>query len=372
MKKTTPVFVTREDFQQLFEVLGQKGYQITGPTLRDHAIIYDYISSVEDLPAGWRDRQDNGTYRLEKSDRPTLFDFTVGPNTWKKILYPPELKLLDIKRDGKGFEVQGAQPHIPKRALIGVRACELRALAIHDKILSEGAYIDIGYLKSREKSFIVAVNCTRPGGTCFCASMHTGPEAESGYDLVLTEICEPNRHYFVMESGSKKGEEILAGIAHRPATDDEIHTAVQALEKAAGQMGRKLEADDIVELLYRRFDDPHWQEISERCLSCGNCTMVCPTCFCMNIEDTTSLDGREAARYRKWDSCFTVEFSYIHGGSIRATAVSRYRQWMMHKLAYWQDQFGMPGCVGCGRCITWCPVGIDITEEARVFRERDK
>ena len=371
LKKTTPVFIARKDFQQLFEVLGQKGYQIAGPTRRDNAIIYDYITSTEDLPAGWRDRQNNGSYRLEESGRPALFDYTVGPYTWKKLLFPPEEVLLDIKRDGKRFEVRGPQNAVPKRALIGVRPCELRALAVHDKILSEGPYIDTGFKKSREKLFIAAVNCTRPGGTCFCTSMKTGPEADTGYDLVLTEICETERHFFIAESGSKKGEEILAALSHRPASEEEIQTAEQALEKAADNMGRTLDTEDIEAMLNRRFDDPHWQEIADRCLTCGNCTMVCPTCFCNNIDDSTSLDGKQAVRSRRWDSCFTVDFSYIHGGSIRATEVSRYRQWMMHKLAHWQEQFGTSGCVGCGRCITWCPVGIDITEEAAVFRKKD-
>jgi sulfhydrogenase subunit beta (sulfur reductase) len=136
-------------------------------------------------------------------------------------------------------------------------------------------------------------------------------------------------------------------------------------------MGRTLDTEGLKDVLSRNFDSLHWEEIAKRCLSCGNCTMVCPTCFCASVEDSSDLTGQKAERVRKWDSCFSRDFSYIHGGQIRSSVMSRYRQWMTHKLGYWQDQFGSSGCVGCGRCITWCPVGIDITEEARALRKID-
>ena len=134
---------------------------------------------------------------------------------------------------------------------------------------------------------------------------------------------------------------------------------------------RRMNTSVIRELLYNNLENPHWDEVATRCLNCANCTMVCPTCFCTTVQDVTDLTGKHAERWRKWDSCFSTEFSYIHGGSIRTSAKSRYRQWLVHKLASWHDQFGTSGCVGCGRCITWCPVGIDITEEANAFRESE-
>jgi formate hydrogenlyase subunit 6/NADH:ubiquinone oxidoreductase subunit I len=137
---------------------------------------------------------------------------------------------------------------------------------------------------------------------------------------------------------------------------------------AAAQMGRVMDTSDIKELLYRNYEHPRWDNVAGRCLTCANCTNVCPTCFCTTVEDVTDLTGQQAERRRRWDSCFTMDFSYIHGGSIRASTKSRYRQWMTHKLATWIDQFGTSGCVGCGRCITWCPVGIDITEEVAAIR----
>ncbi|MBZ0254314.1 MAG: 4Fe-4S dicluster domain-containing protein, partial [Candidatus Methylomirabilis sp.] len=134
------------------------------------------------------------------------------------------------------------------------------------------------------------------------------------------------------------------------------------------QMGRSLNTDGVKELLYANAEHPRWAETAERCLSCANCTMVCPTCFCSTVEDVSDLSGEAAERRRKWDSCFTMDFSYLVGGSVRGSGAARYRQWMTHKLGSWIDQFGTSGCVGCGRCIAWCPVGIDITEEAEALR----
>jgi Fe-S-cluster-containing hydrogenase component 2 len=133
-------------------------------------------------------------------------------------------------------------------------------------------------------------------------------------------------------------------------------------------MGRSLEAAGLDKVLLAGLESPRWEATAARCLSCANCTMVCPTCFCTTVEDTTDLTGDHAERWRRWDSCFTLDFSYIHGGAVRRTTASRYRQWLTHKFATWFEQFGESGCVGCGRCITWCPAGIDVTEEARAFR----
>lgn len=202
--------------------------------------------------------------------------------------------------------------------------------------------------------------------------MNTGPAAISGFDLVLTEIIDKDKHYFLFESGSDTGAQILSKIPHKEAGENDLKAKAKAIEKAKSQMGRTLNTQGLADLLQDKFDHPNWQKIAARCLTCGNCTMVCPTCFCTTTEDTTDLTGSLAIRSRKWDSCFTMDFSYIAGGSVRASAMSRYRQWMTHKLANWHDQFGMSGCVGCGRCITWCPAGIDITEEARIFRESER
>ena len=230
-------------------------------------------------------------------------------------------------------------------------------------------YRDPIYAARRAGIFIVAVNCTQAASTCFCTSMGTGPRVRQGYDLALTELVAPGRHEFVIEAGSDAGTEVLADLSPSAASDAVCQEAEAAVERAASQIQRRMDTTGIRDLLYANFDHPRWDNVAQRCLTCANCTMVCPTCFCTTVEDVSDVTGTHAERWRKWDSCFTQNFSYIHGGSVRSSAKSRYRQWMTHKLASWIDQFGSSGCVGCGRCITWCPVGIDITEEVRAIRE---
>lgn len=372
MQTNTKTVVERKDLQGLFDSLIKAGYGLYGPTLGGNAIVYDRITSTDDLPVGWLDNQDNGSYRLSKDKAGTMFGFTVGPTSWKKFLYPPEKRLFEVQKDERRFKIVPSEDKPEKQAFIGVRSCELAAITIHDKVLTGGPYVDKAYEEKRENLFVVAVNCTRAGGTCFCSSMKTGPTATCGFDLALTEVIDGNRHYFVVAIGSETGAEVMNGLPHKDAGQAELQAAAHAEAAATTQMGRRLNTENLPAVLNRNFDNPHWNKVAARCLTCGNCTMVCPTCFCMNVEDTTELDGSRAERSRKWDSCFTVGFSYIHGGSIRTSTLARYRQWLMHKLAYWPDQFGTSGCVGCGRCITWCPVGIDLTEESRLIREGDK
>jgi sulfhydrogenase subunit beta (sulfur reductase) len=366
-----PYFLELAGFDQLLQVLRQEDYRVIGPTIRDGAIVYDQVSSSADLPAGWTDVQEAGQYRLKKRDDEALFGYTVGPHSWKKFLYPSTMRLFLAHRRNGGFEVKEEPHEVPRLAFIGVRSCELHAIAIQDKVFLGGSYTDGSYQAHREKAFLVAVNCGEAGGTCFCASMNTGPKAGQGYDLALTEVCENSRHFLLVEAGSERGAHILDEVSHRPARPEEEAAAERAIANTAQQMGRQVDTTDIKDLLYRNYEHPRWDAVASRCLACANCTMVCPTCFCSTVEDITDLKGENAERWRKWDSCFTTDFSYIHGGSIRATPRARYRQWMTHKLASWIDQFGSSGCVGCGRCITWCPVAIDITEEVRVIRETD-
>jgi len=356
---------------RLVKVLQAQGYLVVGPTVRDNAIVYDRLESADELPIGWRDVQDGGRYRLERRDDSARFGYAVGPHSWKQFLFPPQVMLWRGKKTGDGFQVAPPAQETPKYAFIGVRSCELHAIAIQDRVFTGGPYSDPHYQAARRGIFVVAVNCAQAGGTCFCVSMATGPKATFGYDLALTEVIENGRHYFVAEVGTEEGGAVLEQVQSREATTAEVAAAEEVVQTTARQMGRTMETSDIKDLLYRNFDHPRWDNVADRCLTCANCTMVCPTCFCNTVEDSTDLSGQETERRRRWDSCFTMDFSYIHGGSVRPSARSRYRQWMTHKLATWIDQFGTSGCVGCGRCITWCPVGIDVTEEVRAIRESE-
>lgn len=361
----------RSDLQQLLDALRADGYQAIGPVLRDGAIGYDAIERIDELPAGWTDRQDGGSYRLERRDDQALFGYAVGPQAWKRFLHEPRLSLWRARRDGAGFRVEAPAQEAPRYAFIGVRACELHAIAIQDRVLLGDRFPEPAYRARREGAFIVALNCSVAGGTCFCVSMNTGPRAESGFDLALTEILDRERHFFVVQAGSERGAKLLARLPRREALAEALAAADAVVARTAAAMGRELRTEGLAELLLRNLEHPRWDEVAARCLACANCTMVCPTCFCTSVEDTTDLSGQTAERVRRWDSCFTTDFSHLHGGPVRASARSRYRQWMTHKLATWVEQFGSSGCVGCGRCITWCPVGIDLTEEARAIRQSD-
>jgi ferredoxin len=358
----------RAGLDELFAALTRRGYTLVGPTVRDRAIVLEEIDSTAQLPAGWTDVQDGGTYRLERREDDALFGHNAGPNSWKSYLFPSELRVWTARREpGGGLSVTEDDAPPPRYAFIGVRSCDLHAIAVQDRVFMEGGYVDEDYRRRREGAFIVAVNCGQAASTCFCVSMDTGPRATSGFDLALTEVGAS----FTVEAGSELGAEVLAELPHREAAAGELEAAERAIANAAAGQTRAIETDGIKELLYRNREHPRWDDVADRCLTCGNCTMVCPTCFCHTVEDVTDLAGEEAERTRLWDSCFTLDHSYIHGGSVHTSPKARYRQWMTHKLATWIDQYGTSGCVGCGRCIAWCPVAIDITEEAAAIRRDD-
>ena len=380
-----------DGLQAVIDVLLGRGYSVVGPTVRSGSVVNAPITRVDDLPRGWGDEQAAGHYRLRRRGDEALFGFAAGAQSAKPVFFPADevvwrgardpdgrrLRTLGPAHPGDpdapegGRDASGPGPESPPVALLGVRSCDLCAVGIHDHVLGGRAVTDVHYSARREGAFVVAVACSDPGGTCFCVSMGTGPRPEPGrgapYDLSLTELLE-GRHRFVVEIGSDRGADVLAEAGSSPAGPDDIAAATAVTEDATSRMGRRLDTDGIRDLLYENAESPQWDEIASRCLACTNCTLVCPTCFCTDVEDVSDLAGLADERHRVWDSCFTSGFSYIHGGSVRPSTRSRYRQWMTHKLASWQDQFGTSGCVGCGRCVTWCPAAIDITAEVAAMR----
>lgn len=356
--------------ERLLGELKGRGYRLIGPTVRDGAIVQAPIGGIDDLPRGWSDRQEAGRYRLHRRGDDALFGYVVGPHSPKRFLFPPRQTAFRVRRDGGTLVFEAPEPQAQPTAYIGLRSCELHALAIQDRIFTGGDYVDRGYRARRRAAFLVAVNCVEPGGTCFCASMGTGPRVQDGCDMELTELLTPDTHSFVVAAHSEAGAAVLDALDAAEATAAEKATVDRLMQQAAGAMGRTMETGDMRALLYGEREHARWDEVAARCLSCGSCTSVCPTCFCSTSEDRAGLDGSEAEQVRRWDSCFNGEFSYVVGGSIRDSTRGRYRQWLTHKLASWHDQFGSSGCVGCGRCITWCPVGIDITEEVRAIAGR--
>jgi ferredoxin len=353
--------LSRAGLDELIAALIADGYRVIGPVVGDSAIELAEISSGADLPAGWGADTGPGWYRLRRRGDQAVFGHSAGSQSWKQFLHPPRQRLWSA--DASGFTPAKEEP--VRLAFLGVRACDLAAIAILGRVLGGGAHTDTGFTRRRAGLFVIAAGCTEPGGVCFCASMGTGPEPGPGYDLSLTERIDGTGHRFLVDVGTEEGRRVLAMIGHRPAAEDEVREARDAVRAAAGRMGRQMPDTDLAALLRDSRESPRWAEVADRCLTCGNCTMVCPTCFCTTTEDSTSLaDDGAAERSQRWASCFELDFSYLHGGSVRTSGASRYRQWITHKLSSWHDQFGGSGCVGCGRCIAWCPAAIDITEEA--------
>jgi ferredoxin len=357
--RTATVFDTA-GMEHLVAALSERGYRVVGPTLRDNAIVLAELESSDDLPRGWGVDVGPGDYRVQRRDDAAVFGHSAGPQSWKQFLHPPRQRLWSGSPDG----TSDPEPEeAPRYAFLGVRGCDLAAIATLDRVLGGGAYPDASFARRRRQIFVVAVNCTEPGGLCFCASMDTGPAVGPGYDLALTELLDGDNPSYLVDVGSEDGAEVLAAVPHREAGTAEIDGARNEVSAAGDRMGREMPGGDLRELLVASRESPHWDEVAGRCLTCGNCTMVCPTCFCTSIEDVTDLTGEHAERWLNWASCFEFDFTFVHEGSVRQSGPSRYRHWLTHKLGTWHDQFAMSGCVGCGRCIAWCPTGIDITEE---------
>ncbi len=368
----TRYLLAHADLNALIAALGRDGRTVIGPRLDNGAIGLGPISSSGDLPTGYAESQGPARYRLTGTGNDRVFDHTVGPMSWKRWLYPPNQKLWSARRTADGIDfADGDATDAPAYALFGVRACDLSALSTLDQALNNAAGRDPGWVGRRSRAIVVAANCVRSADTCFCAAMSTGPKAQAGCDLALTELPGKTDPGFLVEIGTERGQAVLEGVPLEPATHGEVEAALKAIDAAARAQTRTMPRH-IERLIKGNQEHPVWDDVAARCLGCANCTMVCPTCFCSTVEDVTSVDGRETERWRRMDSCFSLEFSYVHGGPVRRDDWARYRQWMSHKLAWWHDQFARSGCVGCGRCITWCPVGIDITREAAALAADDR
>lgn len=373
------VSLEKPSLQALIDRLKQLGYQVIGPQVSQGAIIYDELDTIKQLPIGLVDIQDGGSYRLAETKQASYFDYVVGPHSLKQYLFPPKEVIQRYVQQESGYVAEEVQSSESAMAIIGARSCDLAAVEVQDRVFLRGPFVDSGYQRRRENLFVVSIQCRRASATCFCHSMKTGPRAVCGFDLALSELEDR----FLIEVGTDQGGWVLAGVdGWKTASAVDIHQGQrqskqlekdmqQRSQKAGEPRPRHLETHDIHDLLLSNLDHPQWEEVADRCLACGNCTMVCPTCFCSIVEEVSDLTGEHVQRERSWASCFTAEHSYLTGASVRKTTAARYRQWMTHKLATWIDQYGTSGCVGCGRCITWCPVAIDITEEVAAIRETE-
>jgi formate hydrogenlyase subunit 6/NADH:ubiquinone oxidoreductase subunit I len=344
-------------------------YELIGPRVKDHTVILDSISRLTDLPLGFTSQQGPGRYTLSPNGKENYFDLTSGPQSWKKVFFPSRAQLLVLEQDPEGtptWSINTPLYESPRYALIGLRPCDLAGIFIQDKVFLDNERCDPIYQNRRKDAFFLVANCTSPCDTCFCTSMGTGPKAEDGFDLALTE----GRDRFLIEIGSETGLKIISKLNWERAEETHLQAAATALEAAREKINLNLPQPEGLESeLLSNLEHPQWDDVASRCLSCGSCTLVCPTCFCWDATDETLLPGDTIIRKRSWDSCFNPDYSYVAHGNTRPNTRARYRQWLTHKFASWYRQFGTSGCIGCGRCITWCPAEINHLDEIGVIRQ---
>jgi NAD(P)H-flavin reductase/ferredoxin len=356
---TAPGFLPAAELDRLLTALRSDGRRLIGPRVADGAIVYDEIEAATDLPRGWLAESEPGHYRLQPDEGARAFDYGLAVTAWKRFTHPPTIPLARLRRDGAAMVVESALEPPPSLAFLGVRACEIAALRIQERAMRAGPAGDADHGARRDASLIVAVECARSLSTCFCASMDSGPEIDGGADIILRELDDG----FVVEAGSEAGRGIVHGLDLGGARQDQLaaaRTQVAAVRAAQTPVA----TDGLPERLRAALDSPRWAQVAERCLACANCTLVCPTCFCTSVAVASDLDGIDGTTERQWDSCFSAGFARVAGdASFRPRVTDRYRQWLTHKFSTWWDQFGSSGCVGCGRCVAWCPVGIDVRDE---------
>jgi ferredoxin len=364
--------MSASDLERLVDLLRREAIEVIGPVLADGVIRLQPIESAAELPVGVTDTQHGGSYRTVSDSPPLRFSYAVGPDSLKPLVHPPRSPVWTMERADDGAVAVTVRPNAQtRRAVIGVRSCDIAALARLDRTQLDGPHPDPAYSAARGGLFLVAVDCARPAATCFCESVGTGPTVEGGADLALTEL-EPNdasgadRVEYLVRAFTDAGRRLVAelGLERAPSAIAE-RVERQRRSVHAGQRRMRPDAATVVldDLTHQR-----WNDVADRCLSCGNCTAVCPTCFCTDVDDRVDLDG-VAHRDRVWDTCFSADYSHLGPGPVRSTPMARYRQWLTHKLGTWHEQFGESGCVGCGRCITWCPVGIDLIAEVDALAE---
>lgn len=337
----------------LVELLGSHGYVVVGPTLRDGVVVLQEITAYDQELVDLGVETSPGSYRTI-DDPGARFGGIVGPDSGKRWTSPPDRIAWTAREVDGEIETVSADPPA-RRAYFAIRPCDVAARAIFGK-----------FWPNHPDDLLIVAECTTPAETCFCASMGTGPGADESADIILTELGDGR---VLVRSGSDRGGVLLAKVHGKEASSADVDLAHARVRDAAGSMTRVVDPQAARIALAAGRESTVWSDVAERCLACSNCTMVCPTCFCVTISDTSTLAG-DAIRRIRWDSCFTPGFSEVHGGPHRVSISSRYRQWASHKFSTWWDQFGSAGCVGCGRCITWCPVGIDITAEVnRIVEE---
>lgn len=332
-------------------------HQVIGPVEQKWAVNLAPVSSASALATGVGAEEKRASYRLTREPGNSDLSGARPMNSPKSFNFLSREPLLTAERINGETRFETPAIETRKKAFFGLHSCDIAGLFVMDRTFSK-RYGDPAYDSRRENTLVIGVGCSKPGANCFCSTFDTGPDLKSGFDIGLTWLGDK----YLVEVATEAGERIVSALPKEPAGPDAMRERDKKTADARRSMTKAFDLKKALTVLNDNYDHPYWNEPSERCLSCGNCINVCPTCYCYRVVDETSLDGKTATRTRVWDACQHLEFSAVHGGNFRPERVDRIRQWVNHKINWTIEQYGVSGCVGCGRCITWCPTAIDITE----------
>lgn len=340
----------KKDLQKFLDSL-KKTYKVIGPTKKGGATAtyahatFGFIDKIEDLEIDYKSTM-------------------LSP---KIIFFPDNQPLFGYKKKEDGVNLKDLREvWNEQRVLLGLHPCDIAALSCLDKVFGEKGFEDESYNNKRSKSIIIGVTCAEPQKSCFCNVLGTGPDAETGYDLLMTDLGDG--YFFRAETAI--GREIISADYFKDATDQDRVRREREIERVSKELPDDLEGSGISEVMAEKYNDELWDEFSDECLTCGACNMVCPTCHCFTIKDKTTSDRSEGTRLLVWDSCHFERFAKMAGDlTVREEKSSRFKHRLYDKFYYDKERSGTVFCVGCGRCIEFCPSHIDIRAALRKLQE---
>ncbi len=358
-------FLSRNNFQSLIDYLVEQDYSVIAPTIKQDAIHYQPIHHIDEMVCSYHEQSSAGSYQLVKDQSGKYFNWSNGVSCLKPWFFKPHETLWQLNLNKTPPQYQAIIPKEQKKAFIGVRACDLAALQLQDQHFLQDKYLHQQYHANRQQSIFIAVHCAAPSTNCFCTSTEDGPECSQGFDIVMTEL----ESGFILQGENTFSQKLIDHLPVETVSKQSWQEQDDILKRAKQKIQRAFNPEKVAKKLQQRLHDNIWQDIAEKCLACGNCTLVCPSCFCSKQGDEMPLAGNKVEHIQYWDSCFSEQHSYLGGIVIHQNIADRYKQWINHKLNWWFEQYGRSGCVGCGRCISWCPTGIDFFQQARALTE---
>ena len=305
---------------------------------------------------------------IREIDSPSqvILEYRNAKESPKSLLFPQREALFRYRAEKGRAEVDVPSGAGKGRVLFGIRPCDARGFLLLDKVFGGGCR-DPYYTDRRSGTVVVSLGCVDPNPSCFCLSMGGGPCSSEGSDVLLLDLGDR----YIAEAVSEKGAALLEDQAFEKSDEKSLSLAEKTKKQAEASMQPVAKKENLEEELERLFSDPVWKDLAESCLSCGICTYLCPTCHCFDLCDEAS--GQAGERIRVWDSCqFPLFTQQASGFNPRPSVKERFRQRIMHKLSYLPKSQSMTGCVGCGRCVTECPVNLDIREVMASLSEGNK